>query len=105
MKAFAEEQGITYPLAIDSTGATAAAFAVDSFPDYYLLDRSGKVRFADLANGELDRAIEMLLAEKAPSAHAKVDLTKVDAQRVLSDALTQAKASNRRVLIHFGGPG
>ena len=40
------------------------AFAVDSFPDYYLIDRKGKLRVADLANSDLDRAIEILLKEK-----------------------------------------
>ena len=39
------------------------AFAVDSYPDYYLIDRNGNVRVADLANGDLDRAVEILLKE------------------------------------------
>ncbi len=68
MAAFAEEQGIDYPIAIDVEERTKTAFAVDSFPDYYLIDRAGNLRVADLANGDLDRAVELLLAEEPPAS-------------------------------------
>lgn len=68
MAGFAEEQGIDYPIAIDVEDRTKKAFRVDSFPDYYLIDRAGNLRVADLANGDLDRAVEVLLAEEAPAA-------------------------------------
>ena len=45
-------------------GLTMKAFRADSFPDYYLIDRSGKLRFADLANSEVERAVELLIKEK-----------------------------------------
>lgn len=64
--AFVKEQGITWPIATDVEKKTVSAFGIDSFPDYTLIDRSGKVRFNDLANSELDRAIALLLAESAP---------------------------------------
>jgi len=68
MADFVREQGIAYPVAIDRGAATTRAYAVDSYPDYYLIDRAGNLRFADLANAELERAIEHLLAEPAPVA-------------------------------------
>lgn len=71
MSAYVKEQKIPYPVAADTEGKTQAAFHADSFPDYYLIDRAGKVRFADLANKDLDRAIALLLKEKAPSKGAK----------------------------------
>ena len=73
MAAFAEERGIGYPIAIDVDKQTTSAFAVDSYPDYYLIDRSGNLRVADLANSDLERAVQVLLAEKAavPPALAK----------------------------------
>lgn len=71
MADFAKEQGINYPIAIDTDKKTVTAFKVDSYPDYYVIDRAGKLRFADLANKELDRAIAMLLAEKAPKKSKK----------------------------------
>lgn len=68
------EKGIPYLVALDAEGkdakktdSTIEAYAVDSYPDYYLVDRAGRLRFADLANGEIDRAIEYLLAEPAPA--------------------------------------
>ena len=66
MAPFAKKNAIPYPIAIDTDGKTVKAFAVDSFPDYYVIDRAGKLRVADLANKELDRVIEILLKEKAP---------------------------------------
>ena len=65
-------QGIPYRVAIDRADPArpgksitiGKTYRVDSFPDYYLVDRKGKLRFADLANREVDRAIETLLKEK-----------------------------------------
>ena len=69
-QAYVGEEGIPYAVAIDHEGKTVDSFKVDSFPDYYVVDRAGKLRFADLANAELDKVIETLLAEKAPSKAA-----------------------------------
>ena len=49
-----------------SNGETIDAFGVDSYPDYYVVDRAGRLRFADLQNAEIDRAIEYLIAEPPP---------------------------------------
>ena len=61
----AEDKGIKYPVAADVDGATVAAFAVDSFPDYYFIDRAGKLRILDCNNDNVEDAIKLLLAEKA----------------------------------------
>ena len=63
MPAYVKKEAIPYPVTIDTTGATVKAYGVDSFPDYYLIDKKGNLRFADLANSEVDRAIEALLKE------------------------------------------
>lgn len=104
MPAFVDEQKITYPVCIDVDNATTKAFAVDSYPDYYLIDRAGKLRVADLQNGALDAAIAVLLAEKAPADGAKA-AAEADAQKRLDEALAAAKASDRKVLVHVHGPG
>ena len=65
MAEFVKEQSIPWPVAVDTTGQTVKAFRVDSFPDYYVIDRSGKLRVADLANADLERAITALLKEPA----------------------------------------
>ena len=64
----AEKHGIRYPIAKDAEGKTNAAFRVNSYPDYYLIDRAGKLRIADCANGSVDAAVEALLAEPAPDS-------------------------------------
>ncbi|HEX6812801.1 MAG TPA: redoxin domain-containing protein [Planctomycetota bacterium] len=104
MAAFVAEKGITYPVAIDVDDKTKTAFAVDSFPDYYLIDRAGNLRVADLANKAVDEAIAKLLAEPAPSG-AKAKPQELDAQKRLDLAIADAKQSERNVLVHVHGPG
>ena len=66
MADFVKKESLPWASAVDDEGKTVKAFAVDSYPDYYLIDRSGNLRVADLANGELDKAVEALLKEPAP---------------------------------------
>ena len=63
-KAFVEEQGIKYPIAFDETGEVIPQFVVNSYPDYYFVDHKGVLRFADVANKEADKVVEMLLAAR-----------------------------------------
>jgi hypothetical protein len=110
MAAFVDEQKITYPVCADVDNTTTTAFAVDSYPDYYLIDRAGKLRVADLQNAALDGAIATLLAEPAPASDAKtkapadVAAGERDAQKRLGLALAAAKTSGRKVLVHVHGP-
>jgi peroxiredoxin len=64
MREAVQELGITWPVVQDGDRAIMKAFHADSFPDYYLIDRKGVLRFADLANHEVDRAVEFLLKEE-----------------------------------------
>lgn len=64
MRQAVQELGITWPVAQDGDRAVMKAFHADSFPDYYLVDRKGILRFADLANSEVDRAVGFLLREQ-----------------------------------------
>ncbi len=64
MSATAQSAKIEYPICLDSKGEANRAYAVDSYPDYYLIDREGRVRGADIANGNLEAAVELLLAER-----------------------------------------
>ena len=59
----AEERGIKYPLAIDVDGNTVKSYRVNGYPDYFLIDRTGKLRVADCKNASVEEAIEALLAE------------------------------------------
>lgn len=107
--AFVADQKITYPVAIDVDNQTTSTFAVDSYPDCYLIDRRGFLRVADLQNAHVDAAIATLLAEPAPAkTKAKVEEKAkpedIDAQKHLDQAMADAKQSERNVLAHVHGP-
>lgn len=56
---------VPWPVGVDRAERTFNAFAADACPDYYIIDRSGKLRVADLANDALVETVETLLAEPA----------------------------------------
>ncbi|MEM1027359.1 MAG: TlpA disulfide reductase family protein, partial [Planctomycetota bacterium] len=70
MKQVVQEHGIIYPTAIDRQGKTIKAYQVNGYPDYYIFDRSGTLRGADIKNGNVEDAVKMLLAEPAPGESA-----------------------------------
>ncbi len=61
---FVREKDIAYPIAFDGNDDVIDRFHVDSFPDFYLIDHQGVLRFADIENSEVDRAVEILLSER-----------------------------------------
>jgi thiol-disulfide isomerase/thioredoxin len=65
MKTRVKEWGIRFPACADSKNDTVSTYAVDGFPDYYLIDRRGRVRFADCADHAVEDAIRLLLKEPA----------------------------------------
>ena len=65
-----KEKGIEYPVAADVEGKTDESYKVDGYPDYYFIDRAGKLRIADCKNGSVEEAIQALLAEGERQASA-----------------------------------
>ena len=64
-KRYVKDNGIVYPIAFDENDdAVRSGFLGNSWPDYYLVDHKGILRFADLANDEIDRAVAKLLNER-----------------------------------------
>lgn len=57
-----KQRGIKYPVATDS--GTNAAYKANSYPDYYIIDRNGVLRWADIANRDVEKAVKILLEEK-----------------------------------------
>ena len=53
-----------YAVAFDG-GKLMKKFGCDSFPDYVIIDRKGITRVVDLDNDDVEKAVKMLLAEKA----------------------------------------
>lgn len=58
--------GITYPVCLDDSNFSDMRFAVDSYPDYYIIDRQGTIVAADCENERVEDIIKLLLAEPAP---------------------------------------
>ena len=84
---------ISYPVAIDVDDVTATAYQVDGRPDYHIIDRAGNLRVADLANGDLERTVKILLAEGGgPQVHP-----------ALIKASEVAVKKNKRILVAWGG--
>jgi thiol-disulfide isomerase/thioredoxin len=57
------QHGIRYPVCADAKGSINAAYKVNGYPDYYVIDRAGTLRVADCANGSIEEVIQALLAE------------------------------------------
>jgi cytochrome c biogenesis protein CcmG, thiol:disulfide interchange protein DsbE len=55
---------LKYLTAWDAKGDTIKAYNVDSFPDYYVIDRQGVLRVADCQNDKVEEVVEKLLQEK-----------------------------------------
>lgn len=53
MNTIVEDHKIEYPVAIDPEGKTIEAYKVNSYPDYYIIDRDGKILVADCKNGNV----------------------------------------------------
>ena len=58
--AFAQENGYTFPIALDS-GATGAVYGVEAIPSYYLIDKNGKLVWGPFHTAPPEQIIESLL--------------------------------------------
>lgn len=67
MQDFVERRELPWPIAADRDGKTEARFDVDGFPDYFLIDREGVLRIADVRSDQLDRAIAFLVRDGQPA--------------------------------------
>ncbi len=72
MSQVVEEHGIKYAVCADESGEICESYMVNSYPDYYFIDRLGKLRIIDCKNGNVEDAIKALLAEPKPVKAAKM---------------------------------
>lgn len=61
-----QELGIKYPVCLDDSGFSDMRFAVDGYPDYYVISRHGKIVAADAENDRIEDIVKLLLAEPFP---------------------------------------
>ena len=66
MAEIVKQRRIKYAVALDTgaAGDTLEAYKGDSFPDYYIIDRKGNLRWGDVVNSDTEKAIQLLLDEK-----------------------------------------
>ncbi|HYE63714.1 MAG TPA: hypothetical protein VD997_17110 [Phycisphaerales bacterium] len=70
-----EAEGATFLLAHDSKNALRAALKQDADPDFYLVDRAGQLRFADIQTESIEAAVDFLVSEakdKAAGLNAEI---------------------------------
>lgn len=65
---------VDIPAARDEGGAFAAAMLTDDYPDIYLIDRAGNLRFVDLEERSLKNALKHLISETPETAMTNADL-------------------------------
>ncbi len=65
---FLADEEIPWPVAIDFEDRTVQAWQADGYPDYYLIDRFGNLRMADIFEEHLEPAIRTLLSEGGQGA-------------------------------------
>lgn len=73
-----EQRRAEFVSAHDAENAFRDGLKVDQDPDFYLIDRAGQMRFADLDTGALSAAVELLVAETTEEAKGLVDRIKRD---------------------------
>lgn len=58
-----QSKGIKYPVCSDlPSNKSILAYKVQAVPSYFVIDRTGRLRFADVKRGRVDDAIEYLLS-------------------------------------------
>ncbi|MBK7403477.1 MAG: TlpA family protein disulfide reductase [Phycisphaerales bacterium] len=79
-------------LAHDTNGKFREAIKADQDPDFYLIDRAGQLRFADIRTESVEEAVKQLVAEDATAAGGV-------AARIASEAQQrEAEASRPRTI-------
>ena len=80
------EQKITFPVGHDADGLFFQALHVPAAgPDFYLIDRAGNLRFADLERASLADAVKVVVDETSADA-GKAPLRAKEAQKAAGDA-------------------
>jgi cytochrome c biogenesis protein CcmG, thiol:disulfide interchange protein DsbE len=97
---FAKSKGIHYPLVLDSLGSVSRLYDVRAIPTTYVLDRSGKIRYAqvdELTGDVLSGALDAVLANKPlPQSTLSQKFHDIarQAQSALQADVRSAKAAN-----------
>src|SRR5262249_19267989 len=64
VREFVEKEEIPWAVGVDVEQKTTEGWHIPDYPSYSLVDRSGKLRFARIYRGDLERAVKELLGEE-----------------------------------------
>jgi peroxiredoxin len=87
----AERRRVSFPIARDAGGALRKALHVDQDPDFYVIDRSGRLRFADIETASVERAVSTLIAESEDDAASLLDRKAAAAAKASEQARRTAR--------------
>ena len=68
MAATAEQHGIKFPIALDPERETNQAYAVNGYPDYYIIGRDGRHLVPDIRNAAVEEALRVILEQEGNTA-------------------------------------
>ncbi|MBX3358108.1 MAG: TlpA family protein disulfide reductase [Phycisphaeraceae bacterium] len=83
----AKDAGYTGPIAHDSTGAFGSGLNAKHAPAYYILDRAGNVRFADVDASSLEKALSIVAGESKEQAAAVPGTVAANAAKRADEAM------------------
>ena len=59
-----KELGMSWPIYLDADKSVMKRYHGDAYPSYYLIDRKGVLRIADIDDPDLGKAVAKLIKEK-----------------------------------------
>lgn len=92
--AAAAKAGAKFLIARDAAGDFRNRLKVDQDPDFYVIDRAGHLRFADITSGSVEEAVQTVIAETPQEAadyprKLKEEEERARAERMRSEAIRQ----------------
>ena len=90
-QAAVDSKKVTFPVAHDASNAFRDALLVDNDPDYYVIDRAGQLRYADVATASVEEAVAKVVGE---SADAAGNVQAIIDQRAANERADQEKLRN-----------
>ena len=93
--------GATLLVAHDAQGKFREALNASADPSYYIIDRAGQLRFADVAGDSVEAAVDLLVAESAGDAAGLNDRLKREAEARDREARRAAAINQQADLTNF----
>src|SRR5690606_23548980 len=84
---FLQKRSITFPIARDDGGFRQGLQSdAPGGPDFYIVDRAGNLRFADVATNSVEKGVETVMSETAEAAAKVPGERREEAEQVERDA-------------------